>query len=56
MSMGFIEILGDVTPTFAGVKMSNLKKGSRVTPPVDLNEKPQYSEPYSISLNQPSLP
>jgi hypothetical protein len=27
----------------AGVEISNLKKGSRVTPPVDLNEKSQYS-------------
>jgi hypothetical protein len=27
---------------FAGVEMSNLKKGSRVTPSVDLNEKAQY--------------
>jgi hypothetical protein len=43
ISVGFVEILGGVTQIFAGVEMSNSKKGSRVTPPVDLNEKPQYA-------------
>jgi hypothetical protein len=42
ISVGFVEILGGVTPNFCWCQNVELeKKGSRVTPPVDLNEKPQ---------------
>jgi hypothetical protein len=41
ISVGFVEILGVSRQILAGVEMSNLKKVSRVTPRVDLNEKPQ---------------
>jgi hypothetical protein len=40
--VGNVEISGVSRQIFAGVEMSNLKKGSRITPPVKLNEKPQY--------------
>jgi hypothetical protein len=40
--IGNVEISGVSRQILAGVEMSNLKKGSRVTPPVDLYEKTQY--------------
>jgi hypothetical protein len=51
ISVGFVEILGVSHQILAGVEMSNLKKGSRVTPTVDLNVKPQYAWHCALSFS-----
>jgi hypothetical protein len=50
--VGNVEILGVSRQILAGVEMLNLKKGSRITPPVDLNENP--SSPETGSNRPPS--
>jgi hypothetical protein len=42
ISMGCVENFGSVMPNFSWGQNVELEKGSRITPPVDLNEKPQY--------------
>jgi hypothetical protein len=48
----FVEICGSITAILPAVEMSNTFRVSRVTPPVELNEKIQYSETKAKRKNQ----
>ena len=56
ISLGNVEFLGVSHQIFTYVEMSNLKKRSHVTPPVDLNGIPQYIGQVHFTDSSPGLP